>query len=439
MSVTSSMVKFQKYFFLAMGFLLGSVIPLFGNVFNLVLLVFVLILLFTDRRQVFADMKEVRWYIGVNLALLIYFSLHTIFVLLAGDSIVKPSYGTFEVLVLNFVLIPIYIATLREWFSVCLLKQFLLYFCLGCLLLNFYIMFSLVGTQLFSAPSVAFDFLYNTRFGDNSVIWGHKLWLEMQAMMLAMAALISYLFIILERRGFMKIMCGLMFLIFVMFLSFTVTKSAIFGFLLGFVVINVYLFRVSSLWKRIWLSGGALAVIFTFVLLMDLNKYEERIEQVEKEMQSVRDGEYIGGSLAPRVAFIKESFRHLDEFSVWGLGIYTKNRVKEWFDTSDLNISIYNNVHNTFLQYWITAGIIGLAVVLFLFIAPFCRMIKRRKFSFLIMAILLTFLTVSSSCVTLSRVNARALMLIFFAMFYFYGDIFFQLERNIPRDEKPSI
>ena len=439
MDDASSMVKFQRYFFIAMGFLLGSVIPLFGNIFNFVLLIFVVILLLINRRQVFIDLNRARWYIGINIVLLLYFSLHTFVVLLKGNSSVTPSFGTFEALILNFVLVPIYVATFKAWLTPRLLIKFLFYFCLGCLLVNFYIMFSLVGSQLFSSPTDAFNFLYNSRFGDNRPVFGHKLWLEMQAMVIAMAALISYLFVILRKGYFVKLICGFMFLAFVMFLSFTVTKSAIFGFLLGFVVINIYLFKISSLWERIGLVGGALVVVFSFVFLMDLSKYEERLLQMEQEIQSVQSGEFVGSSLASRVAFIKESFRHFDEFSVWGLGIYTKNRIKEWFEASDLNISIYNNVHNTFLQYWITAGIVGLSVVLFLFIAPLCRMIKRRKFSFLVMALLLVCTAVSCTCVTLSRGNARVVLLIFLAMFYFYGDIFFQLENDISRDKPSSI
>lgn len=172
---------------------------------------------------------------------------------------------------------------------------------------------------------------------------------------------------------------------------------------------------------------------------MDLSKYEERIHQVEQEVQSVREGTFIGATVAPRIAFIKESYKHRDEFALWGLGVMTKNRVKAWYESSDMNIAQFNNVNNTFLQYWITAGVIGLGVVIFLFFAPLYRMIRRKKFSFLILAIILAFFSVSNSCVTLSWANSRALMLIFFAMFYFYGDIFFQLERNIPRDEKSSI
>ena len=96
-------------------------------------------------------------------------------------------------------------------------------------------------------------------------------------------------------------------------------------------------------------------------------------------------------------------------------------------------------MHNAFFQYWITGGIVGLGTVLFVFFASVYRMIKRKRFSSLILAILCVFFVVSNSSATLSLANSRALMLIFFAMFYFYGDIFSQLENDLSRDKPSSI
>ena len=141
MNVMNRMVKFQRYFFLLVAFLLGSLAPLYGNVFNFLLLVFVLVLLGVNRKEVMRNIRQERVYILVNVAFLIYFSLHTLIVLLKGDPIAPPSYGTFEVLILNFILVPIYVSTFRNWLTHELLKQFLFYFCLWCLLLNVYIFF----------------------------------------------------------------------------------------------------------------------------------------------------------------------------------------------------------------------------------------------------------------------------------------------------------
>ena len=428
MNVMNRMVKFQRYFFLLVAFLLGSLAPLYGNVFNFLLLVFVLVLLGVNRKEVMRNIRQERVYILVNVAFFIYFSLHTLIVLLKGDPIAPPSYGTFEVLILNFILVPIYVSTFRNWLTPELLKQFLFYFCLGCLLLNVYIFFSLTGTNLFSAPLDTLNGIYNVRFGENRVVLGSKFWLEVQAMILAMASLASYLLAIKERRPVMKMVCFMMFFLLLIFLSFTVTKSSIIGFLLGFLILNVYLFRKFTLQMRFGFIAGLLVCACAFTLLTDIAMYEKRIQEIEEEIQSVRSGEYKGATIVPRVAFIRESFRHVDEFSLWGLGVCTKHRIKAWYEASEMNIAIYNNVNNAFLQYWITGGIFGLGLVLFLFGAPVYRMIRKRNFSVLIFVILIVFFVVSNTCVTLSWANSRLLILLFLAMFYFYGEMFAKLE-----------
>ena len=422
-------VKFQQYFFLFVAFLLGSLAPLYGNVFNFILLAFILVLFCINRKEVVRNLRHERWYIGINVAFLVYFFLHTLVVLLKGEPIAPPSYGTFEVLLLNFILVPMYVSTFRDWITLGLLKKFLFFFCLGCVLLNIYIFFALTGTKLFSTPVDTLSWIYNMRFGVNRDVLGSKFWLEAQAMIIAIASLASYLLVISEKGWKMKVICGFMFLMLVLFLSFTVTKSAILGFLAGFLILNVCLFRRFSLRMRYGLLGGLLVCICGFSLLTDLAMYEKRIQEIETEIQSVRSGEYRGATIVPRVAFIRESFRHLDEFSVWGLGVCTKHRIKTWYETSDLNIANYNNVNNAFLQYWITGGILGLALVLFLFVAPVYRMIRRKKFSSLILAMLIVFFTVSNTCVTLSWANSRLFMLFFLVMFCFYGDLFVQLEK----------
>ncbi len=421
-------VKFQQYFFLLVAFLLGSLAPLYGNVFNFVLLAFMMVLFGINGKEMLQNLRGVRWYIRINVAFLIYFSLHTLVVLLKDEPIAPPSFGTFEVLLLNFILVPMYVSTFKNWITPELLKRFLFFFCLGCVLLNIYIFFSLTGTQLFSAPADTLSWIYNMRFGVNRDVLGSKFWLEIQAMIIAIASLASYLLVISVKGWKMKVFCGFMFLMLVLFLSFTVTKSSILGFLTGFLILNVCLFRKFSLRMRYGLIAGLLVCVCGFSLLTDLAMYEKRIQEIEAEIQSVRSGEYRGATIVPRVAFIRESFRHLDEFSVWGLGVCTKHRIKAWYESSDLNIANYNNVNNAFLQYWITGGIFGLALVLFLFVAPVYRMIRRKKFSSLIFTMLIVFFTVSNTCVTLSWANSRLFMLLFLAMFCFYGDLFVRLE-----------
>ena len=97
-------VKFQQYFFLLVAFLLGSLAPLYGNVFNFVLLVFMMVLFGINRKEMLQNLRHARGYIGINVAFLIYFSLHTLVVLLKEEPITPPSFGTFGFLLLNLYL-----------------------------------------------------------------------------------------------------------------------------------------------------------------------------------------------------------------------------------------------------------------------------------------------------------------------------------------------
>ena len=436
------MVRFQKYFFLATGFLLGSLIPLFGNAFNFILIVFMFVQIGMNRKEVLANLRQERKYLWAMIIFLGYFSLHTMIVLLKGNPVAEPSYGTFEILILNFILVPVYVTTFRSWLTPELLRRFLTYFCIGCFCINVYIFFALTGTKLFSDPVGTLNLIYNTRFGENRFVLGDKFWLEIQALMLAVSALISYFLIIKERQNGKKIMFIFLFLALLVFLSFTVTKSAIIGFLAGFFVLNIYLFKRSWVKVRYKLATVILIVLCGFVLLDNVAMYEARMQEVREEIENVRRGEFSGGTIVPRVASIRESFKHFDEFGLWGLGVSTKHRIKAWFDASDMNIARYKNVGNIFLQYWVTGGIPGLAFVLFLFVAPVYRMIRKKKISYLIIGILLPFFAVSNTCVTLSWANSRLFMLLFLAMFCFYGDLFARLEEfseDEPAFDKSSI
>ena len=123
-------VKFQQYFFLLVAFLLGSLAPLYGNVFNFVLLAFMMVLFGINGKEMLQNLRGVRWYIRINVAFLIYFSLHTLVVLLKDEPIAPPSFGTFEVLLLNFILVPMYVSTFSVFFlfGMCVTKYIYILF-----------------------------------------------------------------------------------------------------------------------------------------------------------------------------------------------------------------------------------------------------------------------------------------------------------------------
>lgn len=427
------MKKVQEIFFLAMGGLLGSVGILYGMTFHYFLLFVAIFFAFSNWNSFIEKVRSGKDYILVFIVYLLYISLQTIF-LNAGVND-KAYFGIFETISLNFILVPVYVATLREIMTSRLLKQFLFLFCAGCVLLNLYIVFYLVGKKAFMDMQSTIEFLYTSRFGDNKMsLLGGSLLLEPQAFTIALTALISYIMIFIERRWEMKILCGMMLLLLLFFLSFTVTKAGLLAFTAGFVLVNIYILK-----KRTWrMRLTLLACVFLFVsgvFVFDgfREKYKERTGEIIVELGNIKHGVYSGGTIAPRVGFIREAYIHVDEFAFWGLGVYAKNRVKEWFKNSDAGLGEFRNVHNTFLHYWIQGGVFGLAIMIFLFGAPFYMMIRNRRFSYLIASMMVVIIITNGSTILLDLNNSRFIIVLLLSMFYYYGDTFRQIEKAIIR------
>lgn len=224
-----------------------------------------------------------------------------------------------------------------------------------------------------------------------------------------------------------------MFLLLTIFLSFTVTKAGILAFILGFGIINFYLLKHSSFRVRSAILIGIVLLVPIFgIFVFDglKEKYKERTEEIKREVENVKRSVYAGGTIAPRIGFIRESFIHVDEFGVWGLGIYAKHRVNQWLQSSKDGLGAFTNVHNSFIHYWIQGGVLGLAMIVFLFCAPLYRMLRTQKVSWLICALLVIIFVMNNTCILLALNNSRLMILLLLGMFYFYGDVFWRLEKG---------
>lgn len=424
------MERAQKGGFLLMGFLLGSVAPVWGDLFN-GLLIALTFLALAGSREARAGWRVGKVYIGANVAFLLYFALHTAVVVGGGRTEGRPTYSLFEALVLGFILIPVYVSALRPWVTARLLRAFLVAFCAGCVCLQCYVCYDMIGFWFLSDLKSSLKVLVFTRFGDNREVLGSVYLIEMRAMGMAVAALFAYFLAFKARRWWGKAVFGGMFVLLLAFLVFTITKSALLGFAMGFVLLNVYLFRWSAWRTRVGILAFAAALVAgSVVAIQRVEKFGQRVEEVKQDLRNIREGNYDGRTIGPRLAIFEAIFAHVDEFALWGEGVYAKERVDEWLAESDRGISVYFSSQNAFLQYWIQGGVLGLALTLYLFVAPVARTWRREGFPWLVVSVVLVFFVVSNSCVTLSKMNGRPLILFFLALFYFYGDFFTQLERK---------
>ena len=101
--------------FLLNGFLLGSLAPLYGKTFNYYLLFMVLFHAVTRKDSFVKDLQTGGKYVLVFGTYFIYILLQTLFTTRSCTWADKPYYGIFEDLLLDFILIPIYVVSLKEW------------------------------------------------------------------------------------------------------------------------------------------------------------------------------------------------------------------------------------------------------------------------------------------------------------------------------------
>lgn len=422
----------QEKLFLAIAFFLGT----WGAVYNIVLTILIGVALLYNiwklRADFIAELKKSRYYIGVSVFFLLYISIHTLVLFLFFDKPYKPSWGTFEACLFFFLLISLYVVSVRTFMSTKLLKQFLGIYCLSVFTFNFASVFYLGGGAVFTDPIGTISNLYSMRFGGTKEIFGGFVYLDAQALNLSVAVLISWFFLLTSIRRWEKITFGIISIVFLWFLSLTVTKSPILALFAGFLILNLYIFKKLSLkYKGLFVGFFVLGSIVGVIFLPDA--FVQRWNEAKNEVEDVMEGNIAaeGFSITPRVAMFKACLDHVDEFALFGFGVYTNPIVKQWFLASDNKmIGQFTHCHNSYLQYWMIGGVVGLLFIFSWFVFPLWRMIRDKRYSYFVLAVIVTFFIDNNSAVLLIVNDSTSFIIFFLAMFYFYRDYFYALENN---------
>lgn len=418
--------KIQENSFLFVASLLGWT-SIYGNVICFIMLVLLLFNLRSDFSFFTQNMKKGKYYLLLPCVFLLYIFGHTIISRFIIGNELKASYGIFETLILFFIVIPLYMLSMKKWMTVSLLRRGLLFFCIGVLVFNIAALFQFAGKSIFTETLNTLDLVYQGRFGGNKAsIFGGFMMLEPQAMTLGVASVISFFLVLFHPRSLGKIILALFLLL---FLSFTVTKAAILAFLVGGMIGCIYIFKRFTFKEKRNIIITMIVLLVVGIYLIPQG-YVNRFQETCTEIDNIKKGQLEGGSLAPRIAMWREVKNHADEFVVCGVGVYYKEVVKTWFNASSDNIAGMTNVHNSFLEYWIKGGILGLLLIVSLFLFPLIKMIKKRRVSLAVIAGLLAIFIPSNTCVLFVHVNSLAIIMFLLSMFYFYSDEFWEMETN---------
>ena len=420
--------------FIAVAFLLGSINVLYNVVFYIFLILAFLVNVKMDFRGFLHNLCKEWKYILLPLVGCVYLTIHYLCTLDCSlYAAYRPSWSSVELLLLYFFMIPLYVLSVRNFVTPLLLKKALSALCWGILLLNFVKLFYVAGLTLFTHPLMALNTLYTGRFGEDMAFLGGFVYLEPQAIYLVISALISYFFILKQIRvkdskRFVA-GCVFVFVFSLLFLSFTVTKGAILSFIGGVVVLSIaYLRRISPWVPWAFLIVFLLLLFGTWFFLP--HAYVNRIEEMEREIESVQRGEFAGATISSRAGIIKENMQHFHQFAWFGLGVYKKAMTNEWYKNSPYIDVVVTNAHNSFLEFWLRWGIGGVLYLFYFFFAPVIRMLRQKKGVYLTLACIIALCIGNSTSILIILVDSSPFVILFLAMGYFYNDIFYQLQET---------
>lgn len=429
------MKNIEVKLFLLIAFFIGT----WGALFNVIQTALIALGLIYNivkyKDDFFENIKKYKYYIAIPVVAIIYLSIHTLIIIYSGKyAEVKPGFGLFEKIALFFLLGVLYVISIKSFLTLQLLRKFLFCFCISVFTFNFVMLFHLTGTDLFLHPGSAVTYLYESRFGFTKYFLGGQVYLDAEALQIYAAALIVYFFGITQTRLRDKVIAFVFFAILVWFLSLTVTKSSILSFLCGFILFNFYFFRKLSVSFR-WVLIVSFLIVGIFGYYFRPASFDQRWEEMKKEVNDVRNGDTEGGgSITPRFVFYRSCFENIDSWGIWGLGVYTNPVSKQWYVNSGNSVvASLGHSHNSYLQYWMLMGILGLVFILSWFIIPIIKMVRYRQYSFLALALLFAFFIDCNFEVLLIVSDGLPVVIFFLAMFYIHSEKFYLLE-NTPQD-----
>lgn len=423
---------FRVWMFIAVAFLLGSINVLYNIGFYIFLSIAFLLNVSTGFKDFRENIRKEKKYIVLPLIGVLYLVVHYL-VTLFMDIPYKISWSMAEILLLYYFMIPVYLLSARSFMTPVLIRRFLFALCWGIMLFNITKLFCITGLSLFTEPMKALNILYSGRFGGNMELLGGQVYLEPQALYIVISALISYFFILRQK----KIPAGkgvfissiVIFILSLVFLSFTVTKGSILAFLAGFIFLSVVFLRKKSRRFQLGFAGSILVGLVVIAVLVP-KAYVVRLQAMKQEIENLQDGKFKGGSIAPRMGLMIENLDHVKEFGLFGLGVYKGATVRDWYAHSAyIPKGVYNS-HNSFMEFWLVGGISGLLYILYLFAAPLIRMKRRKHYSFLSIACILGIFVAGNTCMVTILVDSSALVIFSLSLFFLYADDLWRLERE---------
>lgn len=415
-------MSLRRCIFVALGFLLGAINMLYSEVYYVLIVLALLINWYFDWKVLKKDMLQEWHYLVLPLVFVFYIVVHYIVSLFVGVA-GKTSWSSIESLLLYFFILPLYWLSVKPFLTPSLLRKFLIALCCGVLLLSLCKFFYLTGNEIWVHPIQVLQEIYKGRFGFNMGFWGGYFYLEPHACYLCISSLIAAFFF-LTNFGWKKYFFALLLFLSLLFLSYTVTKGAICGMVLGCIILFGGILRYWS-WKKRIVSMLLVILIAWGIGSLLSGVYNQRYNELKREIVAMKEGKLLVGSFSGRIRLLKANMNHVNEFGCWGLGVYKKQVVEKWYEKYPGN----THAHNSFMEYWVLGGVLGLFFVLYYFVAPIVRMVRLHKYSILGLAVIIALFFMNNTTILIILVDSSPLVITMLVLLYFYVDKFNELEQ----------
>jgi hypothetical protein len=403
----------------------GLIEPILPNTGRTILTLYLAIFGFLYIREIKAWIRQYV-YDKTYLMILSFFALYgflliIIWLFLPNPDHLLPSYANIEELMFNYLLLPFFCILIGLHITQKVFERSMLLFSTCTALFGIFLLYAYFDMSLlFQSPGAFIEKVFQSRFtgGDSRISWVN-VFLKNYSFFPTLGALVAIPFV-RKLQGWYKLGVIALVAFNILWLSFTINRGTIIGFILAAILLFIYAIRAVSWRKKVAWSFVSIALCGLLILLLPQHvkaRFAEMIVEIKLFFTTGHDS----GSTSIRLTIWQILLDHTDEFWLFGASpIYATSKLWLYFSDSGYQHYIDSGLiyHSQYLTYFHHFGIIGLLFLPVALFYPIYVLIRQRQISITVIGILIIFIVALVEDRYLG--NAKTATLLFFIYFSFF-------------------
>ncbi len=333
-------------------------------------------------------MKGLLFFVFYGLALVLIWSA------LPNKYDLHPSYSCVEELMSNYLFMPLFCLLIGQQLSQRNFERGMILFSLCTVLSGFFLLYAYFDISLlFASPVEFFRGVLSCRFLDcGSRVLNLSVFLKDYSFYPTLGALLIVPFVV-KYKGWKRFAFVALFLFNSLFLFLTINRGTMLGYACALLIMILYFLRTLS-WKQKTVTAFVIVAVSVFVLLLLPQSITTRFGEISSESSAFFESGHNSGSVSIRLTIWKVLLSHVREFWLFGDGpIYATSHLRTYLVEAGYQDYVDSGFiyHNQYLAYFHQYGIVGLLLVPFVLFYPLYHMLRFRKFSVILLVIIVVF------------------------------------------------